>query len=274
MIGLIEQFVTHPMFKIILILGVGLFIIGGIGRFGLHSIKALSCGIYDVSIILFIFLLSLCAYGVDSAEDAGQQIFSSLMPDVFGPVFDLTDAIHGMNGFSDSIIALLYRVGMIFILAIIIEIMETVTDIMRIKSTFMLWWFSEATTTVVAVFAFSAIKRLLESYVPREKLEMTVAGIFALIILCTIISGILSVFGPLGFLLDFSFTTKFLTSLVTSLIVFIFALLISGMGWIEEIKAFNIQYTMGLPAETLFGLSGLLCLLWLLWYVLCRALRA
>lgn len=273
MFGFVEQFVHHPMFKLILIIGVGLFIMGTVARFGLRSVKALSCGIYDVSIILFVFLISLCTYGVESAEDVGQQIFSSLMPQLFGPVFDLTDAMDGVNGFGGSLITLLYRAGMIFVLALIIEVLETVTDIMKTKSTFIFWWLSEATTTVIAVFLFSVIKQQLEKSVSTEKLEIIVAGMFLLIILVTIVSGILSVFGPLGFLLEYSFTTKFLTSLVTTLLVFVLAMLVSGMGWLDEIRNFNLQYTFGLPAETLFGLSGLLCVLWLLWYVLCHALR-
>lgn len=269
--GAISDFVTSPLFRLLFGAGALLLILGVVMHFGFRSAVALGYGVYDMMVIVFLFALSVCAKGI-SADPNGlvNQLFAQFYPKWIQPIGDMLD-VHNRVGI--GILQFLYEAGKLMILAMVIEGLERLFDLLRgLRKGIWVWWLSEASISVLGVFLLSIIWEKLEQGFAQQ-LQYIVAGFFVVCVVAVVILGLLAVFGPLFNLLGSQLFGFILTSLVIVLLTVVFALVISATGLISTVDAFVQNAMHAASTQSLMMACGTLLLLWLIWYVMYRLLR-
>ncbi|MBR2528413.1 MAG: hypothetical protein IKE58_08095 [Blautia sp.] len=267
----ITQFVSsNPMFPTLLVTALVIFFLASVLRFAVRSVIALSCGVYNVMVIIAIFALSMIFSSIRVTGEIPQQLASSMMSQVFSPLLDLF-GVYTKSGW--DIPVFLYEGGKLLVLAFIIEILERFFNLFGWRKNFFLWCLTEYVLAAAGAFGYYYAWKEIETRVPGERLKLTVTGIFVIAVLITVLSGFLSIFGPLGFLLDSMIYEFFLTAMVTTVATILLAMIVRAMDWMPKIADVIQSFTNVGSTEALISLGGLLLVVSLIWYALFRLVR-
>ena len=270
----ISAFVTNPFFRLFFGAAAVLFILGILMYFGFNSVTALNYGVYDMMIIVFLFALSIMAEGVSiSPNSAANAMFASFYPNLLSPLVDMFD----MNSSAGlDIWKLLYEAGKILMLAMIIELFETILDFLRAKfNRVWVWWLGEATVTVFSVFLFTFTWNWMEKHF-QEQMQIVVPVLFIVVVILTIVLGLLSEFKGWNLLSDEFSGELFLYLLISLILVLatvVFAVIIAVFDLKKEMDAFFQNTMHAASAQAVAMTGGVLLMLIAFWYVLYKLVR-
>ena len=257
MIGFINNFVTSPWFKLLFFIGLLALVVGIVIRYGLNSVVALSYGIYNELILLFIFMMSLFCSNVHSLNDLFTQYLSSLMPDFFSPLLDTFSVETAVEPKQ-----YVYQAALIFGLNLTIEILSFFFSFLNTKTMF--WSLSDVTTAVLAAFLYGVILKI--SWFSNV---MLIDSIFVAIIFITIGLGLRAKKGTiLGQIIE-----TLLSCMISTIITFLFFWFFTKIKLLTAINNFNSRFLNARTPYEFLIIIGTILVIVLLWGTVLKCLR-